>query len=177
MKISWPNKTESESWEIEQFVYYYSLFHHDCELEIVEKGEAPDYLVCDRQTNNKFGVELTSVYKNDRSVPDHHIKCTDGSIHVHYSGEELANYTQRILDSIQSKINKAQKHYDQSHSLLLSVYVNEYISLYLRPHHLQKIVDDNSLVFDQMSPFVEMILWPLPSPDDYPQAMLIRPDS
>lgn len=176
MKIEWPNKYKREASEIELFIFYYSQFTHGRELKIISKQEMPDYVVCDRQTKDKFGVELTSVYKDAHSVPEVHKKYKEGVIHVPYSKNELDQYVQRLIDAIRSKIKKAQKHYNQSYPLLLSVYVNEYISLYIRQRHLQKMVDENSSIFDQMSPFVEIILWPLPSSDDSPDAMSIRPE-
>jgi hypothetical protein len=176
MKIDWPNKAEREGWEIEQFIYYYSLFHPDSKLIITESREMPDYFVCDELTKTLYGVELTSVYIDNLSVPEYHIKSNESEVEVPYSKEALGEYIKRILEHIQSKIQKAKKHYDQSHPLILSVYVNEYISLYIRRQHLQEMIDNNSHIFDGMTPFVEMILWPLPSPDEYPEAMLIRPD-
>jgi hypothetical protein len=176
MKVNWPNKSEREGWEIEQFIYYHSLFHPESKLAITKNRENPDYFVRDENTDTQYGVELTSVYSNDQSVHDSHIECDEGLVEVPYSKEDMEDYIQCILERIKSKIEKAKSHYDQSHPLMLSVYVNEYISLHLRPRHLQKMVDDNNITFDEMTPFIEIILWPLPSPDEYPEAMSIRPD-
>jgi len=176
VKVDWPDKRQREALEIEQFIFYCSRSSLARDFEIVSKAEAPDYIVCDRKTKRKYGVELTSVYKDDRSVPDHHMRSAEGLVSVPYSKEEILCYIDRVLHAIQSKIAKAQEHYGQSYPLLLSVYLNEYVSLHLKPDHLQQMVDDHSSIFDQMAPYVGVLLWPLASAGDCPDAMLIRPD-
>jgi hypothetical protein len=71
--MNWPNKGEREKYEIEKFIESYKPRN----FEIIKKDECPDYIVRDIKTGELFGVELTSVYLTDRSVPDEHISAKE----------------------------------------------------------------------------------------------------
>jgi len=161
MTFDWPRKDSRESFEINEFIKHYKRLPHGRELEIIEKREKPDYILRDPASNDYFGVELTSVYIDDRSVPNSHMK--DGEGNIPYNSEEIKQYKQRLLKSISEKINKAKSGYETSYPLILSVYVNEYISIYIREKDLQAFVKENESAFDQMSPFCEIVFWPLPN--------------
>ncbi|MCK4819880.1 hypothetical protein KA005_29210 [bacterium] len=161
MSKNWPNKAEREEFEVAGFIKAYGRLHSARQLEVVSKSEKPDYILKDLYTGQTFGVELTSAYLNDRSVPEEHIPSHDGLVEIPYDPDQLKEYLGRLIDSVRSKISKAKKSYDTSVPLVLSVYVNEYISIYVRERHLEKMVKDNPDVFDRMSPFSEIVFWPL----------------
>lgn len=160
MSNSWPNKTDREQYEIKGFFQTYQQAHPDRHFEIVTKSEKPDYIVKDVNTGEIFGVELTSVYMNNRSVPDEHIPAQVGE-KIEYNLKQINDYLVCLVNAVKEKISKAHKHYDTSMPLILSVYVNEYISIYITERHLQKMVRDHPEVFDKMSPFLEIVFWPL----------------
>ena len=67
--------------------------------------------------------------------------------------------------------------YDTSHPLILAVYVNEYISIYMEESDWTELFRDNESVFDDIDPFSEIVLWNLanesamsyiPTPDRKP---------
>jgi hypothetical protein len=64
----WPNKNEREEYEIYNFIEHYKKLP-----QRIEKREKPDYFAKIQNRDVCFGVELTSVYLSDRSVPDEHI--------------------------------------------------------------------------------------------------------
>lgn len=143
MTLDWPNKNLRESFEINGFIESYRKLPHGREFEIVKKGENPDYTLKDLSVNEFFGVELTSVYIDNRSVPDIHMKAIDGPTPIPNKSKELEQYKQQLLKAISNKINKAKSGYDTSFPLILSVYVNEYISIYLRKEDLETLVSNN----------------------------------
>jgi hypothetical protein len=129
----------------------------------VDKAENPDYIVKDTSTDEVFGIEITSVYMNERSVPDEHIPTHEGVVEIAYNHQQLIDYLDLLVDSVRDKIAKARRSYDTSVPLILSIYVNEYISIYIRERHLQEMVNRYPEVFDDMSPFSEIVFWSLPN--------------
>ncbi len=165
MSKNWPRKAERELSEIEGFIQAYGRLTSGRQFEIVDESEKPDYIVKDTSTGKIFGVELTSVYMDDRSVPDEHIPTHEGMVDIPYDHQKLDDYLDRLADSVRVKIAKARKGYDTRRPLILSVYVNEYISIYIRERHLKEMVNRHPGVFDDMSPFLEVVFWP-PFGDD-----------
>jgi len=135
--MSLPGKTEREKLEVSGFIDAYAEFPEARTLEVVTKGEAPDYVVRDRATGQEFGVELTSVYIDDRSVPDVHMRKQEGFVEIPHDMEELERYEKRLIAAIIDKVCKARKGYDTQRPLILAVYLNEYISIYLGAKELQ----------------------------------------
>jgi|Deesub1362A_J573_1020465.scaffolds.fasta_scaffold00087_19 hypothetical protein len=159
---NWPNKNFRENYEINEFLKYYKRLPHGRNFEIVKKSEKPDYILRDINSNEHFGVELTSVYLSDRSVPDvHMIRQENGPVPIPYDPAEVEQYKRQLLESITEKINKAATYYDTSFPLILSVYVNEYIRVHIDKDDWQSFVKENEQVFDQMSPFCEIVFWPV----------------
>jgi hypothetical protein len=72
-RTTWPLKAEREDYEIRGFIHHYVRLPHRRRLEVVERREKPDFFLRDLATGEHLGVELTSVYLSDRSVPDQHI--------------------------------------------------------------------------------------------------------
>jgi hypothetical protein len=85
---TWPSKAEAERWEIEAFLAHYSRLPDARMLEVVTKRERPDWVVRDLATRELLGVELTSVYRDDRSVPDLHQR--DGMLRIPFLKREMA---------------------------------------------------------------------------------------
>ena len=172
--MTWPAKQEREEFEIQEFMDNYKRLSGGREFRIVERRENPDYLVEDTNTNERFGVELTSVYLSDNSVPDEHIptlrRSNDKNIPLVTS--EISEYKSRIIEAITNKVTKAQNSYDTKHPLILSVYVNEYRSIFMNRSDWERLINDNKEVFDLISPFSEVFFWDLANND----ALLVSPD-
>lgn len=56
---------------------------------------------------------------------------------------------------------KARKGYDLSRPLILAIYVNEYIAIYLGKSEFEEIVRRYAGVFDAVEPFTEVVFWNL----------------
>jgi hypothetical protein len=50
------------------------------------------------------GVELTSVYMDDRGVPDLHMRAHEGLVQIAYDRHELARYSKRLITAVMDKI-------------------------------------------------------------------------
>ena len=161
--MNWPSKNERERFEITGFLAAYSRLRGGRKLEVVRKSEKPDYVVYDKLTGEEFGVELTSVYLDDLSVPTKHMRQGEGLVGIRYDEEALEQYLQRLLSAVIDKVSKARDGYEKSRPLILAVYVNEYISLYLGQNELEQLVRRYETVFNSMAPFVEIVFWNLGS--------------
>jgi len=163
--MPWPNKGQREELEIRGFVRSYQAIYKNVDLEILGKGEKPDYVVKDKKSGQEFGVELTSVYLNDRSVPDEHIPPISEAlttVGIPHNASEVEEYKNRLIEAIKAKIDKAKNGYDLNRKLLLSIHVNEYRAIFIdTKEEWQNLVKDNEPVFDAMFPFVEIIFWNL----------------
>jgi hypothetical protein len=67
------------------------------------KQEKPDYFLKDSMTGEIFGVELTSVYLHDRSVPDGHMKPINGWVDISYGPAAIEIYNSRLIATTESK--------------------------------------------------------------------------
>jgi hypothetical protein len=123
--------------------------------------------VKDVATRERFGVELTSVYLTDRSVPDEHIPPRPAHLFtsgIPYDEVELGRYKHRLLDAIADKVKKAKVGYDLSYPLILSIYANEYRKIFLDELlEWEQLVRDNESLFDNCYPFSEIVFWNLPN--------------
>jgi len=168
MTCDWPNTEESEGFEIDEFIKHYKKLQSGKSFAVVGRGDSnfagPDYVVKDAETEKCFGVELMSVYLDDRSVPDVHKKVINGSelTKIPCETHKIEEYEKRLLEAVAEKISKAAK-YDKKFPLILSVYVNEYISIFMDERRFQHLVDVNQSLFDGMAPFSEIVFWPLPN--------------
>ena len=159
--MQWPDKDARELFETAGFVEAYARLPGSTRLTIVSKSDKPDYVVTDTTSNQEYGVELTAVYLDDRSVPDHHKPISPGTKDIPYSRAVLEQYLQRLLSAVEDKIRKARAGYDLSRPLILAVYVNEYVAIYLDQEDLDLLVSASPQVFDHMAPFSEIIFWAL----------------
>jgi hypothetical protein len=161
MKSDWPEKKAREGFEVRGFIKAYKRLPHGKQFSIESKGEKPDYILIDKSSGIKVGVELTSVYISDRSVPDEHIPSVEGAVLIPQDKEALATYKKRMVAAINNKIKKAKKDYCIIFPLILAIYINEYISIYLTSNDLESLVKENNNIFDNMFPFSEVVLWNL----------------
>lgn len=162
----WPNKNIREAWEIHKFLnVVYARIHPERSLHIEKKSEKPDYLVVDDATGKRFYVELTEVYLDDRSVPDEHKPLFEGlggtSINISLDRDKLERYKAQLIEAVRAKKCKSRKGYDLSFPLILSVYVNEYIAIYLTESELKALVSCNQEIFNDITPFHEVVFWNL----------------
>ena len=171
--MEWPNKSDRETFEIAGFIKACARLPEPRQFEVVSKhdrsgledqGESggPDYFVRDRATGEEYGVELTSVYSDDRSVPDVHKADCEDPVHIAYDTDAIEKYTGRLAAAVVDKICKARCHYDRSRPLILSIYLNEYITLFMHKSHLEEFVCRYRRLFDAMAPFREVVFWDLP---------------
>jgi len=156
----WRDKSARESFEISGFLDAYARLNRGAALEVLEKRAKPDYVVGSRAGSQRFGVELTSVYLDDRSVPEEHMQAQGNVLTpIDFSEARLQAYQDRLVAAIESKTRKARAGYDPSRPLILSIYVNEYIAIYLGRKELEALVQRNRSTFDGMSPFAEIVFW------------------
>lgn len=154
----WPNRDSRERWEAEEFIRLYRRLR-DRSFEIVSKGERPDWILRDRHTDACAGLELTSVYLDDRSVPDVHM--IPGDATIPFDEHRLHLYELRLVDAVVGKVHKARSGYSTISPLILSVYVNEYDSIHMMPRDWEALVRRHEAVFDDVRPFSEVVFWPL----------------
>jgi hypothetical protein len=172
--MKWPVKKEREALEIQGFIKEYKRLSHGRDFVVEEEGECPDRIVRDVATNERFGIELTSIYLDDRSVPDCHIN-DDGPNVVPFDPVAINQYEKRILAKIIDKICKARQSYRMDYPLILSVYVNDYVSLYMGLDYWESVSSRYNNVFDCFAPFDEIVFWPLPNSDgDHPLVISAR---
>ncbi len=157
--MEWPERSEREALEIGGFIVAYECLTGGRRLEIVVKCEKPDYVMIDKQSGEKFGVELTAVYLDDRRVPDEHMKKVEGVIAIPHDEADLEKYKERIISAIIEKVCKARKGYDTTHPLILAIYANEYIGIYLDKTEFEELERKNKIVFDDITPFTEIVFW------------------
>lgn len=173
--MDWPQKNEREEYEIDCFIANYRNLPDAREFEIIERREKPDYFVRDINTNECFGVELTSVYLSDRSVPDEHQKTIDQGIFfegIPFCREEMEEFKLRMVNVIRDKVKKAKSGYDLRYPLILSVYVNEYRSIYMDRKEWGQFINENDDVFDFIRPFIGVFFWSLANEE----ALLVTPN-
>lgn len=156
MMEQWPKKDKREQMEIAGFIKAYARLL-GIRMEVVRKSEKPDYIVRVEANNEEYGVELTSVYENDRSVPDDHMRT--GLVPIPENPTQLESYKTRLVEAVQDKIRKARQGYDRPRPLILSIYMNEYISIYLSVADLKAFINQNENIFDDMQPFKCVVFW------------------
>ena len=159
--------------EINGFIDAYKRMPHGRRFVIESKSDKPDYVLKDEDLGIKIGVKLTSVYLKNRSVPDEHIPISKAVMPIIDDADKLRIYLGRIVEATRIKIEKANSLYCKKLPLILSIYINEYISIYITENNLKGMVQDNKEVFDAMSPFTEIVLWNLPNG----AAFSIRPEN
>ena len=165
--MKWPSKEDREHWEINQFIHHYERATSEPGLRILSKGERPDYvLVSGSLESTKYGVELTSVYNDDRSVPDNHIPPQAEVKNISYLPSDVENYQIRVLDAIKTKDKKARGGYSTEHPLLLSIYINEYLAIHITLEEWRTFFKENNFNIET-TVFKAIVLWPLPDNHEF----------
>lgn len=158
MTHPWPNRDDRERWEATEFIRLYRRLRGRS-FEIVTKGERPDWVLRDRHTGADVGLELTSVYLDDRSVPDVHMLPGDGAIP--FDEQRLHLYEPRLVDAVAAKVRKALSGYSTTSPLILPLYANEHESIHMTPRDWEALVRRREAAFDDVRPFSEVVFWPL----------------
>jgi hypothetical protein len=161
MKPRWPKKPEREQFEISKFISAYARLPKGRSFVVYSKQETPDYFLKDNVAGDICGIELTLVYLDDRSVPDEHMKPIHGGVEIPYDPSAIENHNSRLIETIETKVQKARNHYDTTYPLILAVYINEYISIYIEETDWENLVRANERLFDDIEPFSEIVLWNL----------------
>jgi hypothetical protein len=167
--MQWPDKASRENLEIDGFIKACLKLEGARKFSIVSRREKPDFVLKEMATGEEFGVELTSVYNSDRSVPDvHMVDIPAGKlVEMPYDEQEIHAYEERLISAIADKVRKARAGYDTSRPLILSVYINEYVSIYMGKPELDAFVRRHHSLFDRMAPFAEIVFWNLGNGDVY----------
>ena len=155
----WKNREEREAFEVQNFIKCYEIATAR-KLEISQKGKPPepDFFVADRQSGALMGVELTSVYSGDRSVPDVHMKL-DNLKTIPYDPGEVERYLQQIINKAKAKADIYTRNHPGNMPLALSIYVNEYIAIHADEEEWLEV---GKKVQKNLGPFQMAILWSLP---------------
>ena len=161
MKSQWPPKIEREEFEILKFISAYSHLPHGRSFVVDSKQETPDYFLKDGKTGEIYGIELTSVYLYDRSVPDEHMKAINGWEEIPDDPTAIEKHNLRLIETVKTKVQKARKYYDTFHPLILAVYINEYISIYMDETDWVDLIRANDSILNDIEPFSEIVLWNL----------------
>ncbi len=158
-----PLKHDREKFETQEFIQHYQKLPHGRRLEVHdfrEQKDCPDRILRDVEDGRLLGLELTSVYFDDKSVPQRHLRSTTrGAQDIPCCPEVMEKYMARLLEAVKTKAQKAQA-YSWAGPLMLSIYVNEYESIFIRPSEWQEWVKVNKQFFDSIPIFSEIIFWP-----------------
>lgn len=159
--VNWPKKEQRERLEVEGFLEASRQLSPHRGLSVLSKGEKPDYVLRDETSGQEFGLELTAVYLDDRSVPDAHIPGFHENDPYPQDESQTPKYLARLADAVQGKIDRAKSVYDLTRPLILSVYVNEYVSIFMTETDWRHLTQDFSAVFGNLHPFEQVIFWKL----------------
>ena len=94
-------------------------------------------------------------------MPDVHKRNEERRAIIPDDENTLDRYEKRLIAKISEKVCKARKHYNTARPLILAIYINEYISIYLDRPELDSFVQRYEGVFDSMVPFSEVVFWNL----------------
>ena len=159
VRLDWPSREDRERWEICSFIEHYRVLPERRSFEIERRQERPDWILRDTATGELVGVELTSTYIDDRSVPDVHRR--PGTLWLPYHSEEVVAYGTRIADTVRAKVRLARSGYEAGLPLLLSIYTNEYLTIHMDEATWASLVREHESTFDDIAPFAEVVIWPL----------------
>ena len=155
----WPSKKDREDKELEYFFRSWIASDSslsDGDLVCVDSRERPDRIVRNRKTGREYGVELTSVYLDDKSVIDHHRLLTsrmDRELLLY--PEDARKYRHCIAKKVREKIDKAQS-YDNQRDLILAVYLNELVLYQDFEDELRNFMRRDP-AFRDVAPFVRIV--------------------
>jgi len=156
-KLSWPSKVAQQEYEIQMFIAHYHLLPHGRKFAVVAKRDRPDYVVCDVNSGQEFGIELASAHPGDLSVPKPHGHL--GSFGIQYFPDAILKYEEQIAAAVREKVEKARGAYPTECPLILSIYTNGYATL--STEDWRAFVQRYEAIFNDLSPFAEVVFWPL----------------
>lgn len=161
----WPAKLERELAELEQFKRDYARLPAGRRLKVIERRERPDFVLTAEDQNDTalYGVELTSVYFSDRTVPDVYMRAVPGTKPPSYTREDEIRYLERVLKTIRQKVESAQNNYGSVDHLILGVFVADPIAHRLRDIDRWKMFFDESEqeALADIHPFTEVVVYNL----------------
>jgi hypothetical protein len=107
--VKWSTTPESESFEVDGLIEAYARLPQPIRFSIVFDGPPPgfsgsDFFVVESVQQKGYGVELTSVYLSERSVPDVHMREIDRAVDIPDSREAMAAYEGQIVDAVAAKV-------------------------------------------------------------------------
>ncbi|MBI5123023.1 hypothetical protein HZA75_04145 [Candidatus Roizmanbacteria bacterium] len=157
------NKDIRQDLEIEMFLKYYNE-HYKSNYIVFQKRDKPDYFIKD-SLGNILGIELSSVYKDDKVVGTEHKPnhVGNGLLEIPWDSnthQEVRNhYFKRIFDKINSKRAKVRLgEYDMTHPIILSLYLNDYYLIHIDESEWRTFVDINNAYFFKIKEFKEIFL-------------------
>ena len=153
------NKDLRQDLEIDMFLKEYNK-NHNSDFRVFQKRDKPDYLIKD-SSGTILGVELSSVYMNDRTVVDEHLR--EDPTDIPYDSDTHQNirnnYFRRIVDKIKDKANKIDTgQYDISYLIILSLYLNDYYTIHIDNSEWQLFIEMNNHIFSNSKEFKEVFL-------------------
>ena len=157
--LSWPSRFAQQEYEIQMFIAHYHLLPHGRKFAVVAKRDRPDYVVCDVNSGQEFGIELASAHPGDLSVPK-----SDGhpvSFEIPDFSDAILKYEEQLAAAVRERVERARGVYDTECPLILSIYTNGYATL--STEDWKAFVQRHEAIFNDLSPFAEVVFWPLPS--------------
>jgi hypothetical protein len=157
-ELIFKDKQKRESYEIELFLRECNLITTGAPWTAYEHRDHPDYVLFSHPLNQRRLVELTSVYLNDKSVETEHRLRHAKPMAIPYNARKLEAYKNRILRAIERKCKTFSDGFEGEFAIL-SMYLNEYIAIYLSREELLRLV---ILRFHQIAgagPFNQIVLW------------------
>jgi hypothetical protein len=145
--------------EFDLFQRGYKTLEHGSNLELVQWREKPDCEVRDTETGQLFGLELTSVYLNEKRVESYR----SGLVKVPKRDPALVEaYERRILKAVREKVEKARSGYKIYPRMILAIYIGDIIAIHMdREDDWCKFHEKHREDFDNMSPFSEVVFFNL----------------
>lgn len=157
------NKDIRQDLEIEMFLRYYNE-QHKSDYTILQKRERPDYFIKDSK-GNILGVELSSVYKDDKVVGSEHKPehVGNGLSDIAYDSnthQDIRNhYFKRIFGKINDKRTKVKSgKYDTTYPIILSLYLNDYYIIHIDNSEWELFKNINNAYFSQIKEFKKIFL-------------------
>jgi hypothetical protein len=123
------------------------------------ESDGPDYVIEDIETGRRFGLELTQVFLNDRSVPERH-----RTLHTYFNPPSREDgqadaYAGAVKTAILKKGEKA-KRYDRSNPLWLFASLEEPEARFLGQTHVRELFALKELDA-ALENFSQIFLWPV----------------
>lgn len=157
------NKDIRQDLEIEMFLKYHNK-HNKTNHIVFQRKDRPDYFIKD-SLGNMLGIELSSVYKDDKVVSTEHKPNHDenGLLEISWDSnthQDVRNhYFKRIFEKINDKIAKVKSSkYDTTCPIILSLYLNDYYIIHIDESEWKTFININNGYFYKINEFKEIFL-------------------